>query len=449
MSDDTTSAGDDPDGLGDVLADVAEERGLTRRELLTRLLADDGTEPAAVRPDDLDDLGDRVEALESSVDELDDELDEKIQDVRERVIQVKREADAKAPDDHGHPDVEAGLRRIGENLDALGNDFVELDAGLVELEERVSDLDDRLDRGFANYEEVLEYLIDVTDDLNRKVDSVATAVVEVRERVGRLEAADAKRRGVDGLRESAQAHGVTEAKCEDCGEPVHVGLLTGPSCPHCGEPFAGLRPNPGFFRSSVLETGRRPALEGDVEREATDLDAIVADEAEEPPAVGAPGSESGDTGSVDGASDPDHADASGDDAGAGGSTDWTAGEGDPAGENLADLAATGDAGDRGDGDPPRNGDTGDRWETGGAEDDSAPRDAGGAEGEDGAVAAERSVDAVPGIGSAYAERLRAAGVDTVGALADADPARIADRTDVAPGRVDTWVGRAREMTGAD
>jgi predicted flap endonuclease-1-like 5' DNA nuclease len=55
------------------------------------------------------------------------------------------------------------------------------------------------------------------------------------------------------------------------------------------------------------------------------------------------------------------------------------------------------------------------------------------------------VEVVPGIGSAYADRLRGAGVGTVDDLAAADPEQLADRTDIATGRVETWVERAREL----
>ncbi len=59
-----------------------------------------------------------------------------------------------------------------------------------------------------------------------------------------------------------------------------------------------------------------------------------------------------------------------------------------------------------------------------------------------------SVETVRGIGPAYAERLAAVGVETVGGLAAADAADLAERIEVAESRVDRWIGRARDRTDA-
>jgi polyhydroxyalkanoate synthase len=62
--------------------------------------------------------------------------------------------------------------------------------------------------------------------------------------------------------------------------------------------------------------------------------------------------------------------------------------------------------------------------------------------------AERSLDdgveSIDGIGPAYAEDLRAAGVESVADLAAADPVAVAERADIAPGRVEDWVAAARD-----
>ena len=364
MANDPSSERADAEGAAESLADA---EGLDR-DLLEQLLAgnidDDGTGP-------LGDVLARIEAVEASVADLDDALDDQIQDVRERVIQVKRETDSKAPGGHDHPELAADLTRLDEDLTALENHVNAVAEDVSRVDERVDDVDDRLSAGFSNYEDVLEYLLDATDDLNRKVDTLARATMRLRERTGRLEAADADRAAADALRETAQTNGVTEAKCEDCGETVRLGLLTEPNCPHCESAFARLDPSRRFFRSSVLRTGRRPALEGEVQGEGPDLDAIVEAEVEAPPAVG----------------------------------------GGTAGADLPDG-------------------------------DAAP--APGTAGDD----ADGGVEAVPGVGPAYAERLRSADVSTIRALADADPERLADEVDVAQARVEKWVRRARETGGA-
>lgn len=57
--------------------------------------------------------------------------------------------------------------------------------------------------------------------------------------------------------------------------------------------------------------------------------------------------------------------------------------------------------------------------------------------------ADEPVDSLSGIGPAYAERLAEAGVETVGDLASADAASLADETGLGEGRVTDWIERAR------
>lgn len=64
---------------------------------------------------------------------------------------------------------------------------------------------------------------------------------------------------------------------------------------------------------------------------------------------------------------------------------------------------------------------------------------------------EEDVDAldleeIKGIGPTYADRLRAVDIDGVRSLASADPAELADQTDISETRLATWVERARAMT---
>jgi chromosome segregation ATPase len=194
----------------------------------------------------LDEITDDVETLTDRVAAVEDDLDHKIEDVRERVIQVKRETDAKAPRDHGHPDIED---RADEALRAA-----------ADAEASVADLADRLDRGFENYEEILEYLTDVTDDLDGNVETLANTMVDLRAEIRRVTAVEHDRRAVDDLRTAANRHGERTAACADCDAPVDLGLLARPNCPHCEATFVDFEPAAGFFGSATLVTGDRPAL---------------------------------------------------------------------------------------------------------------------------------------------------------------------------------------------
>lgn len=211
---------------------------------------------------DLDELTDDLEEVAARVGALEADLDEKITDVRERVIQVKRESDAKAPQDHGHPELER-----------------------------------RMQQGFANYEEILEYLTDRSEEHGSKLDTIAGVLVDLRERVTALERESNERAAATELRREANRHGIAEAVCESCGGTVRLGLLDGPFCPHCESTFAGVEPKHGFFGSHRLTVGQRPALEpptdagpaAAAERDGEALFDDAAESAEQPPRTGADG----------------------------------------------------------------------------------------------------------------------------------------------------------------
>lgn len=66
--------------------------------------------------------------------------------------------------------------------------------------------------------------------------------------------------------------------------------------------------------------------------------------------------------------------------------------------------------------------------------------------EDGVADTEgaEDVEIIKGVGPAYAERLRDAGVETVDDLASADAEELAERIDLSPKRVQRWIDRASE-----
>lgn len=110
---------------------------------------------------------------------------------------------------------------------------------------------DRMDDGFENYEEVLSYLTETTDELEERLDVLATALVAVRDRTRQLAVAAEERAAVAELARTANRNGVETALCESYELSVTVSLLCDPECPHCGASFADLRPKEGWFGSSA------------------------------------------------------------------------------------------------------------------------------------------------------------------------------------------------------
>lgn len=200
-------------------------------------------------------------AFEDALDEQREEFEDLLSDVRRRVVQVKREADAKAPADHGHVDLE-------ERVDAMAAD-------VADLSETVDRVENDLDAGFENFEDVLEYLTETTDELEGKTGTLARVLVDVRSEVKRLSLQESRRAEAETLKLAANREGIRTAKCEECESPVDVSLLSMPECPHCASTFNDVEKRSGLFSSNRLVTGDPPALP---EGHDDDLNAELAEE---------------------------------------------------------------------------------------------------------------------------------------------------------------------------
>lgn len=299
----------EPEATATWIEERASALGLSRDEFLRRLVAayravaEEEAAPASA--DDLEAVeaavetaegsveaveGD-VDAVEEDVDELrtdlaklDGAVDEKIQDVRRRVIQVKREADEKADADHDHPDLREDAAEAAARVTDVERDLAALADDIDDLDDRLADARERLDAGFENYEEILEYLTETTDDVTAKLDTLARATLEMRTAVKTLAGRAEKEAAVDELKSQANQQGVRSATCEECGESVDVALLTRPECPACAGTFSGVEPKQGLFGSPTLAVGDLPALEpGD--RPGIDVESLLEDDTDLDPII--------------------------------------------------------------------------------------------------------------------------------------------------------------------
>jgi predicted Zn-ribbon and HTH transcriptional regulator len=231
--------------LADWLDDAADgrDRDAVLRDLLVayRSAAADGADV----PDPAD-LADRLN-------EQREEYRDLVEDVRDRVIQVKRETDRKAPADHDHPE-------LAEAVAATEARLSEVESELGAIRSSVEDVES----GFDNYEDVLEYLVDAADDVEGDLDVLANAVLDLRETTREVATRAGARSEAARLKRAANQLGITAADCEDCGNGVDVALLSGPECPHCRATFADVEAGSGFFSSNTLVTGDPPAIEGGV-----------------------------------------------------------------------------------------------------------------------------------------------------------------------------------------
>lgn len=196
-----------------------------------------------------------TDALEQRMDDLEADYKQKLQDVRERVIQVKRDADDTHTDieeriDGLQEDVEE-LASVGDRLDELSDDFAGLDRRTDRQSEKLDGLGTELDgveselatlRGRLD-DAAVEDMADDLEDAQEKLQTVAWVVRDLRESIqgghGAQTVAEIKRR--------AAAEDITRAACESCGNGVEIGLLTEPSCPHCDATIDDIEPSKRRF----------------------------------------------------------------------------------------------------------------------------------------------------------------------------------------------------------
>jgi len=229
------TAADSDEGMDDILQPSADELDAVVAATVDEKLngsVEAATESAVSAH--IPDIVDTVERqLAERFDALEADFQTKIEDVRERVVQVKREADAKAPADHGHEEF--------DRIDALTQEIEDIEAELAALRgdvtesletenERVADIDSRLD--------------DVEDKLTR----VAWVVSDLRDDQG---GRDQNQKAVDRLKRAAAQENISTARCSNCDEQVEIGLLTDPQCPHCNTTVSDVRPEGGIIRSKA------------------------------------------------------------------------------------------------------------------------------------------------------------------------------------------------------
>lgn len=279
MGDETRTevAADLPSDLAVWLDERAAAADTDRGEVLARLVAASraagqegtGTVPSA----------EEVATLREAVTDLEAELEEQLEDVRERVIQVKREADAKAPADHDHAALADEVAQLRERVDELAAEEAAADTEETEADliATVETLERRVDEGFENYEAVVEDLLDRADETAARMDTLARVVRELRSATRELQGAiEARERG-DAVKREANRKGISEAACEACDTELEVALLAEAACPACGEAFTGVRRRSNFWKAHTLEVGEAPALAAGGD-ERVDIGEAVFDE---------------------------------------------------------------------------------------------------------------------------------------------------------------------------
>jgi DNA repair exonuclease SbcCD ATPase subunit len=189
--------------------------------------------------DRLPDITDAVESrVEGRLDDVEDGFQEKLTDVRQRVVQLKRELDGKAPADH---EAFETVAELDDSVAALNRELV---AARDEFEDDLSSQTERVNALETRFDDIERRL----DDTEEKLKRVAWVVSDLRDNQG---GRDAHQKAVDRIKRAAAQEGISSASCQNCSEKVEIGLLTDPQCPHCNSTVSDVKPEGGIIRKKT------------------------------------------------------------------------------------------------------------------------------------------------------------------------------------------------------
>lgn len=171
--------------------------------------------------------------LGGRIDEVEADYQEKLQDVRQRVIQVKKETDTKAAADHTHPELE-GISELRTEVQSLQEEFTEF---REVYEEEIPEQRERTDTHAERLEEIHD-----------RLQTVAWVVSDLREAQQSTSGLEA----VERIKRAAARADIERANCENCGESVLLSLMTDPHCPHCDATVTNVEPSSGWFGKPTL-----------------------------------------------------------------------------------------------------------------------------------------------------------------------------------------------------
>lgn len=186
--------------------------------------------------------------VEDHVESLESDFMANVEDVRDRVIQVKKEADRKAPAEHSHPN--------------LAGQINEISADVADVQEELTAVRADLEGQFDSHESRFDELDETVWDVQEKLQTIAHVVKKLRD----SSQFDNKRdTSVDQIKQTAAQQDIDRAMCEACGDGVEIALMTAPECPHCQATVTDVDPGDGFFGKPKLvkAQGIEPAGDDD------------------------------------------------------------------------------------------------------------------------------------------------------------------------------------------
>ncbi|MEA1932803.1 MAG: hypothetical protein U9O06_14825 [Euryarchaeota archaeon] len=154
------------------------------------------------------------------------------------------------------------IEELGERLGAIesrleeGLSLAELEAAVEQNSADHAELEARLESEFDSIEQVLQHLLDTTDNIEYRLGAVSESRQEA---LKPIRAHNEMQEALADLKQEAIRHGVSKGACDNCGQTIDLGLLEEPSCPSCERRFTGISKGGWLpFSNATINTTDRP-----------------------------------------------------------------------------------------------------------------------------------------------------------------------------------------------
>lgn len=187
----------------------------------------------------------QLEDLSSAVVERRTETDEDIETLSQQVDSLAEQVDS----------LTERVTTIESQLDD-GVAVAELKSAVEQTASAQTELERRIESEFDSIEQVLQHLLDTTDNIEYRLGAVSESRQEtlrpIRER-------HAVQEELMELKQEALRHDIKKAVCDTCDQPIDLGLLETTTCPGCERRFTGIKKGGWLpFSKTKLQTTDRP-----------------------------------------------------------------------------------------------------------------------------------------------------------------------------------------------
>jgi Zn finger protein HypA/HybF involved in hydrogenase expression len=160
-------------------------------------------------------------------------------------------------DDERLNELENRIQEIEEEFsETLTDTITELEQRISNSKEPASDFQSKINTEFEEIENVLDHLLEATNDMDNRLESVSqTHQAEIEQ----LQEHRATQNELKELKSDAIKHGVSSASCGSCSQTVDLSLLETLFCPTCDSRFSDITPGSWIpFDTATLHVSSDP-----------------------------------------------------------------------------------------------------------------------------------------------------------------------------------------------